>query len=191
MTSNNLESQISQYLVRFPDSSAREIAKGLKEEKSEVNSILYSKKNVLFIMSATSPPRWSVIQASQQKIKLPTANFKVLKTSEPIHIDFQGGDWKITITISDLSRNDPAVSLERTGPNSALIRVSSSVIGETEVDSENFPSAALALAASALAWEIAVQSDAVLEENFDFALALRDIYHSFGAHQLRSKKSTE
>ena len=116
-----------------------------------------------------------------------TAKFSILKTSEPIHIDFQGGDWALTIQISETSRNDPVISLERTGPNSAIAKVSSSVINDTTSGTDIFPDAALALAASALAWEIAIQSDAILEEKFSFQDAIKDIYLSLGAHDIRTK----
>jgi hypothetical protein len=95
-----------------------------------------------------------------------------------MHIDFQGGDWRVVIQIKDSSRNDPVVEVERTGPNSALIQVSSTVISNFEENSEYLPDVVMGLASSALAWEIAVQSDAVLEEKFNFTSAVRDIYLS-------------
>jgi len=183
----DLQSQITEYLKSYPDSNAKQIAKALASEKTKVNSILYAQKNKLFILHETNPPTWSISTGNTTTIKLSTAKFNILKTSEPVHVDFQGGDWSLTIQISDTSRNDPVVSLERTGPNSAIAKVSSSVINDTTSDSNNFPDVVLALAASALAWEIAIQSDAVLEEKFNFEDALKDIYLSLGVHDIKTK----
>jgi hypothetical protein len=141
----------------------------------------------MFTLHETKPPTWSIKTDNATTIKLSTAKFSILKTSEPIHIDFQGGDWALTVQINDTSRNDPVISLERTGPNSAIAKVSSSVINDTSSDYEIFPDVALALAASALAWEIAIQSDAILEEKFSFEDAMKDIYLSLGAHDIRAK----
>ena len=58
-------------------------------------------------------------------------------------------------------------------------------------DSDIFPDVALALAASALAWEIAIQSDAILEEKFSFQDAMKDIYLSLGSHDVRTKGGNE
>ena len=183
----DLQSQITEYLKLHSDSNAKQIAKALSSEKTQINSILYSQKNIMFTLHETKPPSWSIKTDDVATIKLSTANFSILKTSEPIHIDFQGGDWALTIQISDTSRNDPVVSLERTGPNSVIAKVSSSVTNHTTSDSEIFPDVALALAASALAWEIAIQSDAILEEKFNFQDAMKDIYLSLGAHDIRTK----
>lgn len=183
----DLQSQITEYLKLHPLSNARQIAKALSSEKTKVNSILYSQKNKSFTLYETKPPTWSIKSESTAEIKLSSAKYSILNTSEPIHIDFQGGDWALTIQISDTSRNDPVVSVERTGPNSAIAKVSSSVINETQSESAVFPDVALALAASALAWEIAIQSDAILEEKFSFQDAMKDIYLSLGAHDIRTK----
>lgn len=183
----DLQSQITEYLKSNSESNAKQIAKALSSEKTKVNSILYAQKNKLFNLHETNPPTWSIKTGNETTIKLSSAKFNILKTSQPIHIDFQGGDWALTIQISDTSRNDPVVALERTGPNSALAKVSSSVINETAPDSDIFPNVALALAASALAWEMAIQSDAILEEKFNFQDAMKDIYLSLGAHTIRAK----
>ncbi len=113
-----------------------------------------------------------------EKIKINATQHRILNTSEEFHVDFQGGDWRVVIQIKDSSRNDPVVQVERTGPNSALIHVSSTVISKFDEKAEFFPDVVMALASSALAWEIAVQSDAVLEEKFNFESAVRDIYLS-------------
>jgi hypothetical protein len=183
----DLQPQITEYLKLHPDSNAKQIAKALSAEKTQVNSILYSQKNKSFTLHETKPPTWSLKSDTSAEIKLSTTKFSILKTSDPVHIDFQGGDWALTIQISDTSRNDPVVSLERTGPNSAIAKVSSSVINETKSECNFFPDVALALAASALAWEIAIQSDAILEEKFSFQDAMKDIYLSLGAHDIRTK----
>jgi hypothetical protein len=183
----DLQSKILEYLKSHPNSNARQITKALSSEKTKVNSILYAHKHKLFILHETKPPTWSIKTGNETEIRLTTAKFSILKTSEPIHIDFQGGDWALTIQINDTSRNDPVISLERTGPNSAIAKVSSSVINDTSSDSKIFPDVALALAASALAWEIAIQSDAILEEKFSFQDAMKDIYLSIGAHDIRAK----
>ena len=183
----DLESKIEKYLESHANANARQIAKALFSEKSKINSILYAQKNKLFILHETTPPTWSLKMSDVKTVNFSTNKFNVLKTSTPIHIDFQGGDWALTIQISDSSRNDPVVSLERTGPNSALAKVSSSVISEITSDSDSFPDVVLALSASALAWEIAVQSDAILEEKFNFQDAIKDIYLSLGAHEIRTR----
>jgi len=183
----DLQSQITDYLKSHSDSNAKQIAKALSSEKTKVNSILYAQKNKMFTLHETKPPTWSIKADDVATIKLSAAKFSILKTSEPIHIDFQGGDWALTVQINDTSRNDPVISLERTGPNSAIAKVSSSVINDTSSDYEIFPDVALALAASALAWEIAIQSDAILEEKFSFEDAMKDIYLSLGAHDIRAK----
>ena len=183
----DLQSQIVEYLKSHVDSNAKQIAKALSSEKTKVNSILYAEKNKIFTLHETKPPTWSIKTDNSTAIKLSTAKFSILKTSEPIHIDFQGGDWALTIQISETSRNDPVISLERTGPNSAIAKVSSSAINDTTSGTDVFPDAALALAASALAWEIAIQSDAILEEKFSFQDAIKDIYLSLGAHDIRTK----
>lgn len=183
----DLQSKIIEFLKLHPTSNAKQIAKALLSEKTQVNSILYAQKNKIFSLHETKPPTWSLKTDEPTTFKLSTAKFSILETTEPIHIDFQGGDWKLTIQISDTSRNDPVVALERTGPNSALAKVSSSVINNNPNDSKVFPDVVLALASSVLAWEIAIQSDAILEEKFDFQEAIKDIYLSLGAHDIKSK----
>ena len=187
----DLQSQIAEYLKVNSGSNAKQIAKALSSEKTKVNSILYAQKNKIFVLHETKPPTWSLSTNDATSIKLSTAKFSILKTSEPIHIDFQGGDWALTIQISETSRNDPVISLERSGPNSAIAKVSSSVISDISPDSDVFPDVALALAASALAWEIAIQSDAILEEKFSFQDAMKDIYLSLGTHDVRTKGGNE
>ncbi len=182
-----LQSKITEYLKAHPASNAKQIAKALSSEKTQINSILYSQKNKFYTLHETKPPTWSLKSESFAEIKISTTKFSVLKTSEPIHIDFQGGDWALTIQISDTSRNDPIVTLERSGPNSAIAKISSSAINDADPSSEEFPDVALALAASALAWEIAIQSDAILEEKFSFQDAIKDIYLSLGAHDIQTK----
>ena len=183
----DLQLKITEYLRLHPASNAKQIAKALSCEKTQINSILYSQKNKFYTLHESKPPTWSIKSDTPTESKISTAKFSVLKTSEPIHIDFQGGDWALTIQISDASRNDPIVSLERSGPNSAIAKVSSSAINNTNSISDVFPDAALALAASALAWEIAIQSDAILEEKFSFQDAMKDIYLSLGTHDIKSK----
>ena len=178
MNKLEISEKISEYLNKFPKSNARQIAKALGTDKTSVNSVLYAKKNISYVLHETTPPTWSLKTEKQEVINVQKTQFKVLKTSEPIHVDFQGGDWSVKIQVRDASRNDPIVLLERTGPNSALIQVSSSVITDADMDSEHLPDVVLALASSALAWEIALQSDAMLEEKFSFSNALRDIYLS-------------
>jgi hypothetical protein len=173
-----LKEQVVEFLVKFPNSNARQIARALGSDKSSVNSLLYSNKNVIFKLHETSPPTWSVLSDRVEKIKIQNTQHRILNTSKEMHIDFQGGDWRVVIQIKDSSRNDPVVEVERTGPNSALIQVSSTVISNFEENSEYFPDVVMGLASSALAWEIAVQSDAVLEEKFNFTSAVRDIYLS-------------
>jgi hypothetical protein len=187
LSNEDLQSQIIGYLKSHPNSNAKQIAKGLSSEKTYINSILYAQKNKIFTLHETKPPTWSVKTSDSTTIKLSTVKFSIIKTSEPIHIDFQGGDWALIIQISDTSRNDPIVSLERTGPNSATAKVSSSVINDNLATSGVFPDVVLALASSALAWEIAIQSDAILEEKFNFQDAMKDIYLSLGAHDIKTK----
>ena len=173
-----IKDKIVSYLEKFPNSSAKQISRDVGCDKSEVNSILYSHKNTLFKLHETSPPTWTILRQSVEKIKLNSTQFTTLKTSEELHVDFQGGDWKVIIQVTESSRNDPVVHLERTGPRAALIQVSSSVVNNMELDSKFHPDVVMALASSALAWEIAMQSDAVLEEKFNFETALKDIYLS-------------
>lgn len=187
MSSMNLETQILSYLKTNPNSNARQISGALSTDKTKVNSVLYSQKDKLFTLHETKPPTWSVKIAVQTTINLSTAKFHILRTSEPIHIDFQGGDWALTIQISETSRNDPVVSLERTGPNAALVKVSTSVMNGEKSDSERFPDVVLALAASALVWEIALQNGAIREDKFNFQDALKDIYLSLGTHDVRTQ----
>lgn len=183
MSDDELVEKIKVFLIRNPHSNARQIAKEVQSDKSKVNSVLYANKGVLFAQHDTSPPTWSIFQGATQTITLPITKYEVLKTSEPLHVDFQGGDWKIVIQIRDTSRNDPVVSLERTGPNSALIKVSSSVVSN-ELDAEiKFPDVVLALASSALAWEIAVQRDAAIQDRFNFETAIKEIYMSISLNK--------
>lgn len=180
---------IKDFLSRNPRSSAKQIAKAIALDKSKVNSILYANKGAFFAQHETSPPTWSLFQSATRVITMPVTKYEVLKTSEPLHVDFQGGDWKIVIQIRDTSRNDPVVSLERMGPNSALIKVSSSVITKDLDSEELFPDVVLALASSCLAWEIAVQHDAAFQEKFSFETAVKDIYMSLGLN--RKKRNEE
>ena len=174
----DLKEKVIAHLVKFPNSNARQIAKAVGSEKTAVNSLLYSQKNVVFKLHETSPPTWSILTEKIEKIRIPTIQYRTLNTSRDLHVDFQGGDWKVVIQVVEASRNDPIVRLERTGPNSALIEVSSNVISEFSEKSDYHADVVMALASSALAWEIAVQSDAVLEERFDFQSAIKDIYLS-------------
>lgn len=170
--------QVVEFLAKFPNSNARQIARALGCEKNTVNSLLYSQKNIIFRLHETSPPTWSILSDRVEKIKINSTQHRILNTSNEFHVDMQGGDWRVIIQIKDSSRNDPVVQLERTGPNSAIIQVSSSVVSNFNEDSEYFPDVVMALASSALAWEIAVQSDAVLEEKFNFESTVRDVYLS-------------
>ena len=174
----DLKEQVVEFLAKFPNSNAKQISRALSCEKRTVNSLLYSNKNVIFKLHETSPPTWSVLSDRVEKIRLQSTQHRILNTSKEVHVDFQGGDWRVVIQVKESSRNDPVVEIERTGPNSALINVSSTVISDIHEDSKYFPDVVMALASSALAWEIAVQSDAVLEEKFDFETAVRDIYLS-------------
>jgi hypothetical protein len=97
----DLQSQIAEYLKVNSGSNAKQIAKALSSEKTKVNSILYAQKNKIFVLHETKPPTWSLSTKDATSIKLSTAKFSILKTSEPIHIDFQGGDWALTIQISE------------------------------------------------------------------------------------------
>ena len=178
-----LVEKIKVFLIKNPRSNARRIAKEVEADKSKVNSVLYANKGALFAQHDTSPPTWSIFQGATQAITLPITKYKVLRTTEPLHVDFQGGDWKIVIQIRDTSRNDPVVSLERTGPNNALIKVSSSVISNDVESDIKFPDVVLALASSALAWEIAVHRDAAIEDRFNFETAIKDIYMSLSLNK--------
>ena len=173
-----LKEKIAEHLAKFPNSNARQIARALGSEKTAINSLLYSQKNILFQLHQTSPPTWSLLAERVEKIRLQSTVHKILKTSRELHVDFQGGDWRVVIQIVEASRNDPIVRLERTGPNAALIEISSNVISDVDADSVYHPDVVMALASSALAWEIAVQNDAVLEEKFSFESAMKDIYLS-------------
>jgi len=55
----SLEARISDYLVRQPKSSARQIAAAINEKKSDVNAALYAGRNTLFSAAGTAPPLWS------------------------------------------------------------------------------------------------------------------------------------
>lgn len=178
--------KIKSFLIRNPRSNARQISKEVQSDKSKVNSILYANKGKCFTQHETSPPTWSIFVGVTQKITLPVTKYEVLRTSEPLHVDFQGGDWKIVVQVRDTSRNDPVVSLERTGPNSALVKVSSSVVTRDFESEKVLPDVVLALASSSLAWEIAVQSDAALQEKFNFETAIKEIYMSLSLNNKNS-----
>jgi hypothetical protein len=75
--------------------------------------------------------------------------------------------------------------VERMGPKSRTILVSDSVVGKTTNSPiENLPDVVIALAASALGWEIAESRMLRDVETFDFGLALTDIFLSLAAQNL-------
>jgi DNA-binding Lrp family transcriptional regulator len=188
----DLSQRILSYLEQNPNSSAKEIAKFLNVERTVVNSFLYSAKGEIVLKNNDRLPLWRVL-----KVTTPVEN-KVRKliakntNQNKIHIDFHGGDWILEIRTVMSSINDPIAEVERIGKRERIISVSDSILSSVE-DSEslnNQNDAIIAIAASALVWEIYqdLVKDHDYDMEFDFQAALRDVYLSIAANVLRELK---
>jgi hypothetical protein len=173
--------------------TAPEIAAKLKCERSEVNSLLYRHVGEVFLRSNEERPKWRLLTLAVEgggkrsdQVVLPHA------ATGPIHIDFQGGDWTVEIRSLPMSRNDPPVVVERTGPNRVAISVSMAYDSENSGDTiGSLSSAELVLAAGALVWEIACKQGAVNDSRFGWDIAMRDVLLSLAAHVRRLGLSEE
>lgn len=68
---SELKDLIKSFLESKPQSSARQIARELQIDKSEINSCLYTNIRTMFAKIGESPPLWS--NSDDTKIALPVA----------------------------------------------------------------------------------------------------------------------
>ena len=172
---------IAEYLKLNPDSSAREIARSLNLDKGEINSILYSGANVDFSKVDGTPPRWKVFKKTVSKSDL-IREYLHLRNDSTFSIDSHGLVCHVRVVIRSQSRNDPFFVVERISPMERIISVSDALIQEQEiVEDMILPDSVLAIAASAIAWEISVSGNKNESEEFDFGVALTDVFMSLAS----------
>ena len=172
---------IAEFLKVNPDSSAREIARSLNLDKGEINSILYSGANVDFSKTDGSPPRWKVFKKTVSKSDL-IREYLHLRNDSTFTIDSHGLVWKVRVVIKSQSRNDPFFVVEMISPTERIISVSDALIQEQEIFEDMIlPDSILAIAASAIAWEISTAGRKKEGEEFDFGTALTDVFISFAS----------
>lgn len=166
--------------------SAAEIARSLGLTRAAVNSELYSQLGRRYRQSEEQPPRWSLL-LDDVGATVGAARPPRLLASRDFHIDFAGGDWRLRIQVGENSRNDPIARVEYMGERHRLITVAAYACGS--VTDAALPDAAVALAASVLAWEIHQDLRERGIESFHFEEAVRDIFLSL-ATQSQQEHST-
>lgn len=172
---------IAEYLKLNPDSSAREIALSLNLDKGEINSILYSGSNVDFSKVDGSPPRWRAFKKTVSRGDL-ISEYLQLRNNSTFIIDSHGLVWHVRVVIRSQSRNDPFFVVERISPTERIVTISDALIQEQEiVENMILPDSILAIAASAIAWEISVSKKDYEREEFDFGVALTDMFMSLAS----------
>jgi hypothetical protein len=169
------------FLKSNPSSSAREIAKSLNLDKGEINSILYSGANVEFSKIDGAPPRWKTFKKTVSKSDL-IREYLHLRNDSTFTIDSHGLVWNVRVVIRSQSRNDPFFGVERVSPTERIISISDALIHEQEiVDGMTLPDSVLAIAASAIAWEISVSERKSEGGEFDFGVAMTDVFISLAS----------
>lgn len=191
MNTNEIQDRVVSALQNRESKSASQIARQLGLKKSEVNSTLYRGKGSLFCSKGETPPFWSLLEKNQND---GNSQHKLLirRVEGTIHIDFPGGDWELEVQMADMSRNDPVALVERMGERKRLITVSHQVVshqGRFSLDEKSIPDAAVAIAASVLAWEIFQSFEAQDRESFDYEMAVSNIFLSISAHALSLESS--
>ena len=176
---------ILEFLKLNPLSSAREIARAVNLDKSEINSILYSGANIDFSKVPGTPPRWQITSKTISKSDL-LREYLHLRNDSTFEIDSHGLIWRIRVAIRSQSRNDPFFSVERVSPGERIISVSDALILEEEiVEDMVLPVSVLAIAASAVAWEISISEGKAKLDEFDFGLAITDVFISLVSQNIR------
>jgi hypothetical protein len=180
VTPDDLRDRITALLTPGGRFSAAEIARVIGSDRSSVNSILYANRDDLFERRGSDPPKWR-LRTFQQATGQSLSNRQPPRSlAGDIHVDFAGGDWQLKVVIRDASRNDPLVEVERGGTRNRVIVVSNHVVPQ-EASPQELTSSATAVAASALAWEIACERLGVDADSFDWGHALTQIYLSLAA----------
>lgn len=183
---DNLDVRISQLLEAGPNTSAAEMARSLGVPRTTVNSHLYRGLGALYAITGDAPPLWHLAEhhaSAQKPVSHPVPR---VFSSQPVHVDFAGGDWELRVGIRPSSRNDPIAVVERLGPRIRAVLVSD-YVAQAEDHGDTLDTAVLTVAASVLAWEISEHLRQVHSTvDFDFARASRDVYLSLTAHARRS-----
>ena len=176
---------IIDFLKSNPMRSAREIAKFTNLDKGVINSILYSGVNSDFQKVDGTPPRWEIFKKTINKSDL-LREFLHLRNDSTFSIDSYGLIWSIRVAITSQSRNDPFFKVERISSTQRIISISDALILEQEI-SENMvlPDSILAIAASAIAWEISLSDEKIKNEEFDFGAAVTDVLISLASQNIR------
>ena len=93
---------IVDYVTDNPESSAREIAKALKIDKSVVNSVLYSnlKRGQNFVKKGITPPLWSCVDRQVTQRRKPDF-------TEAKDLNYQSGAQRTDLHWYRLKRNAP------------------------------------------------------------------------------------
>lgn len=177
--SGDLRLAVMAYLRNFPGASASKIGRAVGATRSEVNSVLYAGKGEDFIKVEGQPPRWELrAKFGDVATRVPDRN-----PAGEIHVDAQGGDWTVSISTCRKSRNDPIYEAEALGERRRHISVSSQVSANSvEPDFEGMRDEVVAVAAAALAWEIALNRGAVVDPTFEFAQTMTEVYLALAAH---------
>jgi hypothetical protein len=176
---------IVDFLEANPLKTAKEIAKFTKLEKGEVNSILYSGVNSDFHKVDGSPPRWEIFKKTMSKGDLLRECLR-LKNDSTFSIDSYGLIWSVRVILSSQSRNDPFFRIERVSPTQRIISISDALILEQEIsESMVLPDSILAIAASAIAWEVSLSDEKSKNEEFDFGVAVTDVLISLASQNTR------
>jgi hypothetical protein len=183
----SLDDAIDRLLSRAKRATALDLSNDLGVPRSSVNSRLYKGIGSRYALLGGSPPEWGMA-GDQSRQRVSPILTPVVMTSEPIHVDFAGGDWELRVAVRPSSRNDPIAIVEALGPRRRAVLVSDYVLTSSEREVAGpLPATVLVVAATTLAWEIAehfrLQGANVA---FDFANATRDVYLSLLAHARKS-----
>jgi hypothetical protein len=179
LSNSNLEDLVSDFLRLYPKSSAKTLSAGLGVPVSEINSNLYKWAGVRFLRESERPPLWKLVE---QEVSGSASNPKPIRVnaSNPLEISWLDETWTVTIQVGYFSVNDAIAEVEVLGFRSRLITVSATVDPQVTLvrDGEPVPMSVLAIAASALAWEIFHHCEVEKRDAFDFGLVMRDVYRS-------------
>lgn len=180
----DLEQKILFFLQENPDSNARAICKFVGADKTSVNSILYRLKGEKVRKIEGTPPKWSLLNLSSSEKTVAPKISKFGKFEDPIHIDLMGGDWEVTVRISDQSINDPVFKVERLGLRKRVILVSRELIdSQVTTNTQTIPTSVAAIVATAIVWEFLLENPNQFSENFDYAALMKDVILSLSVHK--------
>jgi len=175
--------QVASALIRLgKPSTATEIAKKLSIDRSIVNATLYKYLGARFLKSEDSRPKWSVLTkvlTHGKPVQLPELRL------DEFHVDQQGGDWRVSIVPQLSSRNDPAFVLEMVGIRRCRVLVNATLISSEDRTGDPAKSAVFAVAAAAVAAQIAKTYSS--PDLFDFPKVFGEVLLAFSSDVYRNR----